>query len=394
MADVEIYGSQPSRRRCVRVESRVMKAIYLDYAATAPLLPEVLEAMMPFLESRFGNPSSVHAAGRTARHAVESSRESVAALLGAAPEEVVFTSGGTESNFLAVEGLPQGRRILTGAAEHDAILRPVQRLGGLVLEPDAAGRADPESVRKAVQGFSMVSFMLVNNELGSINDIQALAEVGHSSGALVHCDAVQAPAAMSLDVDALGVDLMTLSGHKLGGPKGIGVLYVRSGTDWAPPMQGGGQERNRRGGTENVPGIVGFATALGLQVQGLSGRAARLRDLNDALRAALLEGLGERIVFNSPAAGSAPHILNVGFPGIAPVEGSEMVVLGLDLEGVQVSAGAACSSGVVNPSHVLSSIGRGGDAAVRFSMGYATDEDEIARAAEATARVLQRVGSV
>jgi len=285
--------------------------------------------------------------------------------------------------------------VLTTSAEHKAILHPVQALGSKarIIAPDPAGRANPDDVRTAMGGISLASFMLVNNELGSVNDVPELAKRCHDAGSLIHCDAVQAPVSMQLDVNRLGVDLLTLSAHKMGGPKGAGLLFVSSGVPFSASMPGGGQEQERRGGTENVAGIVGFATALGLMVERLTERRGHLRELNRRMRSELAEHLGEAIRFNTPETDAAPHILNVGLPGLSSVQASEMVVLGMDLDGVGVSAGSACASGVVTPSHVLESIGRSGDGAVRFSFGANTTVAEISRATLVLGKVIGRVKS-
>lgn len=371
-----------------------MTAVYLDHAASSPIPDVVREAMLPWLAGGFGNPSSVHSLGRAARHAVEAARGEVAGLLGCAEEEVIFTSGGTESNYLAIAGM--SGPVVTVATEHDAVLQPARQSGRplTILEPNPAGQVEADDVVPAVEREALVSVMLVNNELGTVNPVPELAAAVHAKGGFLHTDAVQAPAWTDVNIPDLGADLVSLSGHKIGGPKGCGVLVARRGVPLNPPSVGGGQERNRRGGTENVPAIVGMATAMRWQYGLGAGRADRLERLKAALRRGLAAALGDAVDFNSPEAGVAPHILNVRVPGVSPQEGSEMLILGLDLEGVAVSAGSACSSGSLNAGHVLGAIGRGDAAAIRYSLGWSTNEQDIDRAIEATARVVERVLAV
>ncbi|MFT5514122.1 MAG: cysteine desulfurase [Rhodothermales bacterium] len=379
-----------------RAQPDSMTPVYLDYAASSPIPGVVLEEMIPWLQAGFGNPSSVHAAGRAARHVVEESRDKIATLLGARSEEIIFTSGGTEANHLAILGWSGSGPVVTSTAEHAAILAPVEALekrGHRVsrVQPDADGRVAPALVAKSMENDGLASVMLVNNELGTINPVRAVADLCHEMGARIHCDAIQGPAFLNLDVDDLGVDLLSLSAHKVGGPKGTGILYVRSGCPLNALSTAGGQERDRRGGTENVAGIVGMAAALTWQsLYGASHRKKMAR-LNARLRAGLLALLGDRIVINSPSEGCAPHILSVGVSGVPPQTGGEMLILGMDLEGVQVSAGSACSSGALSPSHVLTAIGRDQDSAVRFSIGWGTTEADIDYAIDAAAKVITRV---
>ncbi|WP_420454088.1 cysteine desulfurase family protein [Rubrivirga sp.] len=383
---------------------------YLDHAATTPLREEALAAMLPFLREAFGNPSSLHGPGRRARVAVDRARERVAAVLGAEPGEVVFTSGGTEADNAAIRGVLTGaaRRqtgrpgLVTSAAEHDAVLETARALAAdghpvAVLAPDPDGRLTPSAVADAVDADTgLVSAMWVNNETGAINPVREIAEVAHAAGALVHTDAVQAPGGLALDVDALGVDLLSLSAHKVGGPKGVGALFVRAGTPFAASQTGGAQERRRRGGTENVAGVVGFAEALALADAERHEVAPRLERLRDGLRHRLAEAFGGRLVVHTPAL-AAPHILSVSFrPDPAPLDG-EMLLAALDLEGVAASAGSACTSGALEPSHVLLALGVDRDlaaATVRFSLGRATTEADVEAAAAALTRVVARLDAV
>ena len=384
---------------------------YLDHAATTPLREEVLDAMLPFLREAWGNPSSLHGPGRRARVAVDRARERVARVLGCEPGEVVFTSGGTEADNLALRGALAGMRrqsgrggLVTSAVEHEAVLQTAHALeeeGGdvTVLPPDADGRIAVAAVAGAVnETTGLVSVMLVNNEIGTVNPVGDIADAAHAAGALVHTDAVQAAGLLVVDVDALGVDLLSLSGHKVGGPKGVGALVVRAGTPFRAVQTGGSQERRRRGGTENVAGIVCFAEALALAAEEREATAARLTALRDALRQRLVEALGERLVVNTPTSGAAPHVLSVSIrpgPG-GPVDG-EMLLTALDLEGVHVSAGSACTSGALEPSHVLQALGLPRDVAgatVRFSMGRTTTDADVTEAKSALIRVLERLDAV
>ena len=380
---------------------------YLDHAATTPLRPEALAAMLPHLGAP-GNPSSLHGAGRRARVAVERARADVAAVLGAEPGEIVFTSGGTEADNLALRGVLTGaaRRhtgrggLVTSAVEHHAVLHTAHALADeghhvTVLPPDADGRLDPAALADAITDQTgLVSAMLANNETGAVGDLPALADVARQRGAVLHTDAVQAAGLLALDVDALDVDLLSLSAHKVGGPQGTGALYVRSGTPFGSVQTGGAQERGRRGGTENVAGVVGFATALALAEAERVETAARLTALRDDLRQRLAEAFGDRLVFNTPAE-AAPHVVNVSFrpgPG-GPLDG-EMLLASLDLEGVAASAGSACTSGALEPSHVLLALGRDratAGATVRLSLGRTTTPADVVEACRVLARVVSRL---
>lgn len=384
-----------------------MDRVYLDHAATTPLDPAVLEAMTPHMTEQYGNASSVHQLGRQARVTLEDARERVAACLGGEPGEIVFTSGGTEADNLAIKGVLAAAGaeagLVTSAAEHEAVLRPAERLqeGGhpvTILPPAAHGAVTPAQVEAALTDHTaLVSLMHTNNEIGVRTDIPAVAEVCHDHDVRLHCDAVQAAGLYDLDVDALGVDLLSLSGHKFHGPKGVGVLFVRSEVDLGPLLEGGSQERERRGGTENVPGIVGLAEALERAV----ADAAERRDHLATLQRRLVEGLDDAApcpyVLNTPVdeVPVAPHVVNLAFPPVdgEPVDG-EMLILNLDMSGVLVSAGSACTSGALAPSHVLSALGLDRDtasAAVRFSMGADTTADDIDYALDQLRSTLERM---
>ncbi len=379
--------------------------IYLDHAATTPLDPRVFEAMRPYLEEHYGNPSSVHQLGRRARVAIEESRERIAALIGAEPAEIVFTGGGTEADNLALRGVLHGsrRHLITSLAEHEAILRTAEALeeeGAAVtyLRPGPEGAVTAEQVAAALtEATGLVSIMHTNNELGTYSPVRSIAEVCHRRGVPLHCDAVQAVGLLPVRVDELGVDLLSASAHKFYGPKGVGFLYVRRGIELRPLLRGGKQEQGRRAGTENVAAIVGMARALELAVEEQEARLHHLRKLRERLIRRLDETLGDTFVLNTPRDPdrAAPHIVNIAFPprNGEPVDG-EMLLLNLDLEGVCVSSGSACTSGAVEPSHVLRALGlprETAGAAVRFSMGWKNTEAEIDRAVEILAAVMERM---
>jgi cysteine desulfurase len=359
---------------------------YLDWNATAPLRPEAAAAMTAAL-GHYGNPSSVHRRGRAARRIVEEAREAVAALAGARPEGVIFTSGGTEANALALAGCGRGR-VLVSAVEHASVLEaapaaeriPVDGAG--IVARDALDRllaADPRP--------ALVSVMLANNETGVIEPVAAVAETAHRHGALFHCDAVQAAGKLPLDLGALGADLLTLSAHKLGGPPGVGALVLGRDLDLAPLVRGGGQERGRRAGTENLPGIAGFGAAARAAIAQMAVWD-RVRALREALESALAARAPEAVVI-AAAAPRLPNTTAVAMPGTP----AETQVIALDLDGVMVSAGAACSSGKVRASHALEAMGVGPELAgstIRVSLGWETGEADIARFLDAWAALYRR----
>jgi cysteine desulfurase len=388
-----------------------MRRVYLDHAATTPLAPEVLDEMKPHLTEHYGNASSVHQLGRQARVTVEEARERVAACLGASSSEIVFTSGGTEADNLALKGVldvqsqdgsPAG--LVTTAAEHEAVLTPAERLREKghpvqVLTPAAHGAVTPDQVAAAIDDrTALVSVMHANNEIGVCTDVAGIAEVCDDYDVLLHCDAVQTAGLFDIDVDALGIDLLSLSGHKFYGPKGVGALFVRGGVELGPLVEGGSQERERRGGTENVPGLVGLASALERAVEEANERVEHLSRLQRRLVDGLDEAVPGEYVLNTPIdeAPVAPHVVNVAFPptGDTPLDG-EMLILNLDMEGVLVSAGSACTSGALEPSHVLTALGldrETASAAVRFSLGAATTADDIDYALDKLHTTLDRMG--
>jgi cysteine desulfurase len=384
--------------------------IYLDHHATTPVDPRVLEAMLPYFGRKFGNPGSTnHSFGREALEAVESARASVAAALGAEPAEIVFTSGATESNNLAIRGVAErsrrrGNHLVSVATEHHAVLDPLADLRRrgyeVTLLPVApagdrrAGCVDPQQVADALRDDTiLVSVMLANNEIGALHPVAEIGRLCHQRGVLLHCDATQAVGKLPVHVDELSVDLLSLSGHKMYGPKGVGALYVRGKQPHVrlePQIFGGGQEQGRRSGTLNVPGIVGLAKALELSLELLPTEAPRLATLRDRL----YEGLAARVeglLLHGPALDSGlrlPGNLNVGFPG---VDGEALL---LEMRDIAVSSGAACTTVNPEPSHVLRALGLDDDlvrASLRFGLGRGTTAEEIDFAVAAVSSAAQRL---
>ncbi|NND72796.1 MAG: cysteine desulfurase [Rhodothermales bacterium] len=368
-----------------------MKRVYLDNASTTPLDGEVLEAMLPFLRDQYGNPSSVHAMGRKARYAIEDSRERVARVLECEPSEIIFTSGGTEADNLAVHCLEPGP-IASSPAEHKAVLTPLEDHSVRWLPVDSSARVDADSrILDAVQAATV---MLVNNETGAVNDVALIADRLHQHDGVLHVDAVQAAGLLDIRIPVVKADLMTLSAHKIGGPKGCGLLYVRAGTPYSEIIKGGSQERGRRGGTENVAGIVGFARALEKATSEKEEWNSQCRLLRRRLREGLFNLNNINFVENSTEDG-APHILNVAFPPVNrnPVDG-EMLILNLDVEGVCVSSGSACTSGAVEPSHVLLAAGLAPDtaaASIRVSLGKQNTVEDVDHAVMVLGKCLDRM---
>ncbi|MDE3155093.1 MAG: IscS subfamily cysteine desulfurase [Acidobacteriota bacterium] len=374
--------------------------VYLDYHATTPVDPRVVEAMLPYFTTTFGNPSSrSHPFGWAADEAVERARQQVADLLGAKLREIVFTSGATESNNLAIRGVAalKGRgHIITAATEHKAVLDPCRRLEQegfrvtyLTVGPD--GLVDPAAVERAIaEDTILISIMAANNEIGVLQPLAAIGRIARARGVVVHTDAVQAAGKVPFDVRALGVDLASVTAHKLYGPKGVGALYVRRGSprlDLVPLCDGGGQERGLRPGTLNVPGIVGFGRAAEIARLEMAAEAERMRGQRDRL----LDGLRDRVGHlrvNGSLTERLPNNLNVAFPG---VEGE---ALQLGLKDVAVSSGSACTSASIEPSHVLKALGLPDDlarASLRFGLGRFTTDEEIAFATEAVATLVTRL---
>jgi cysteine desulfurase len=376
--------------------------IYLDHNATTPVDREVLAAMLPLFCDAAGNASSIHSSGQEARRAVEQARESVAALVGAQSGEIVFTSGGTEADNLAVFGAvgasrAESKHVIVTRIEHHAVLHvceALERRGVQVtyVPVSAQGTVDPVDVRAALRPETvLISVMYANNELGTIQPLEEIGRIAADADVWFHTDAVQATGKIPVDVNRLGVDLLSISSHKIYGPKGVGALYVRSGTPLEPQMFGGHHERDRRPGTENVPGIAGLGAASKLAVQRLS-EAARIAALRDRLEEGILEAVPYTRV-NGRGAVRIPNTTNIGF-GYA--EG-ESLVIALDLVGVQCATGAACSSGAVDPSHVLTAIGLDAESArgsLRFSLGRETTEAEIDYALETIPAVVERLRAI
>jgi cysteine desulfurase len=376
--------------------------IYLDYNATAPAAPEVQDAVARAMRDHFGNPSSVHAFGQQAKAALDEARGQVASLIGADPAEIVFTSGGTESDNLAIRGAfealaPAGRRrIVTTGIEHEAVLNTVKALAarGADVVTVPAGRdgvVDLEAMAAAITPeTALVSVMLANNEVGTIQPVEVVAAQCRQHGALLHTDAVQAAGKIPVSVRALGVDLLAISAHKFSGPKGVGALWIRRGVRLMSQATGGRQERNRRGGTENVPAIAGMGVAARLAREALSGgHLDAMRALRDRLEAGVLDSI-EGTVVNGTADGRVPNTTNISFDGIE----AESLLIALDLEGVAVSTGSACSSGTLEPSHVLKAMGLPQAFArnsLRFSLGPSTTADEIAFVLDVLPRLVSKL---
>ena len=377
--------------------------IYLDHAATTPLRPEVRDAMLPYLDGVFGNPSSSHVFGRVAREVLDDAHERLARAIGADAREIVFTSGGTEADNLALKGAAwagkaKGHRIVTTPVEHHAVghtLAYLEKFGFEVVEVpvDRYGRVDPADVESAITDRTiLVSVMLANNEVGTILPVREIAEVVRAHrGILFHVDAVQAAAWVDMDVEALGADLVALAAHKVEGPKGTGALWIRRGTHILSQQHGGSQERHRRAGTENVAGAVGMATAFELAAAERVVTVPRVAMLRDRLAAALLALPGVELTGHPVE--RLPHILSVVVPGI---DGGS-VALALDLEGIASSTGSACSSGSTDISHVLAAMGFPADearGALRLSLGRTTTDAEIDEAARVVPAVIARLGAV
>lgn len=367
--------------------------LYLDHAATTPLRPEARAAMAPFLDGRYGNPSSLHTAGRAARAALEEARERVAGALGASPSEIVFTGGGTEADNLAVLGRwrSDGGAVAASAIEHSAVRHAVAqaaREGAAVsmVAVDEEGRLDLGALDEVLaEPHAVVSVMWANNEVGSVQPVREIAERCREHGAAFHTDAVQAIGHHPVSVKDTPCDLLALSAHKFGGPQGVGALYVRKGTTLDPLLHGGGQEQGLRAGTSNVAGAVGLAEALLVATRDLAEETMRLRALRERLERVLLTGVEGSFV--NGGSDRVPHVLSLSVDGVAP----DVLLPSLDMAGLAVSSGSACHSGASSPSHVLLAMGRRSDAVVRFSMGWSTTADEVERAGALFIDVVERL---
>ncbi|MBE0466236.1 MAG: cysteine desulfurase [Candidatus Desulforudis sp.] len=376
------------------------KPIYLDHAATTPVLPEVAKAMQPYFSGIFGNPASAHSFGREARAAVENARREVAEFIGAHPDEIIFTSGGTEANNLAVKGLAYGNRkwgnhIVTSAVEHHSILEAVRLLGRqgfkvTLLPVDRYGRVDPLDVARSITPRTvLVSVMHANNEVGSVQPLADIAPITRRYGICFHVDAVQTTGHFKLEAQAMEADLMSLSAHKIYGPKGVGALYVRRGVRLQPLMNGGRQDVQRRAGTQNVAAIVGFARAIRILIEERQARRQHITRLTDLLFRGIVERL-DGLWLNGHPVERLPGNLHLGFEG---VEGAALA-RNLDLHGIAVSTGSACSSGQPEPSHVLTAMGldrRRASSCARFSLGRANTHEEIVRVLEVLPREVNRL---
>jgi cysteine desulfurase len=371
--------------------------IYLDYNATTPIDPDVLDAMLPYLREQFGNPSSDHAYGYPAREAVAAARAQLVALVGAHPAEIVFTGGGSEANNLALSGVATTRRargthIITSRIEHPAVLEPLrtlERQGYRVtfLPVDRDGRVEPAQVAAAITAETiLVSIMHANNEVGTIQDLRAIADIAHARDVLVHTDAAQSVGKVPVRMDALGVDLLTVAGHKLYAPKGVGALIVREGVALEPLIRGAGHERGLRAGTENVPYLVGLGRAAELVGERLDAYQERTRALRDSLHQGILRAVPDAVLNGHPT-GRLPNTLNLSFPGV-----NAAALLARIRDQVACSTGSACHAGHAEPSPVLLAMGREpalAAAALRLSLGWGTTEADVKRAATVIAAAVQ-----
>ena len=377
-----------------------MQRIYLDYAATTPTDPNVVQAMLPYFHDAFGNPSAIYSYGQEAKNALEEARGKVARLIGARDEEIIFTSGGTEADNFALKGAAyanqkKGNHIITSAIEHHAVLESCKFLGKMgykitYLPVDKYGLVDPDSVKKAITDKTiLISVMHANNEIGTIQPISEIGKIAKEAGILFHSDAVQTAGHIPVNVNELGVDLLSMSGHKLYGPKGVGVLYTRKGSKLTPFMHGGGQERGRRASTENVPGIVGLGQAAELAGQDLEGETQRLIGLRDKLISGIVQKV-DRTHLNGHPVKRLPNNVNIS---VEFVEGESMC-LNMDIVGICASTGSACSSGSLEASHVLLAIGLEhvqAHGSLRFTLGKWTTEEEIEKVLEILPRIIGKL---
>ena len=373
----------------MRRESQTVQRIYFDHNATTPIHPAVADTMAAALREEFGNPSSVHHFGQRAKAAIDNARSAVAALIGADPSEVVFTSGGTESDNLAIRGTAEalergGRRhLIASGIEHEAVLNTLKALARrgsdtTLLSVGDTGVASADDLRAALRDdTALVSMMHANNEIGTIQPIAELARVAHERGALFHTDAVQSAGKIPIDIKVLGVDLVSISAHKFYGPKGVGAIWIRRGLRLLPISTGGKQERNRRAGTENVAGIVGMGAAAEVAREKMADEGVRLAALRDRLEEGILRAV-PRTMVNGARTSRVPNTTNISFDRVE----AESLLIGLDLEGIAVSTGSACSSGTLEPSHVLKAMGfppHRTQNSIRFSLGSTNTEADVDR---------------
>lgn len=377
-----------------------MKRIYLDYAATTPTHPDVVKTMLPYFTEKFGNPSAIYACAQETKAAIEDARSKVARLLGARDEEIVFTSGGTEANNFAIKGTAyankrKGNHIITNVIEHHAVLETCHFLEKMgyqltILPVDSYGMVSPDDVRNAITPKTiLITTMMANNEIGTIQPIAEISKIAREAGVYFHTDAVQTACHLPINVDELGVDMLSMSAHKFYGPKGVGALYIRKGTRLVSFMHGGGQERNRRASTENVPGIVGMGKAVELAMEEIDAEATRITRLRDKL----IKGLFDRIDplrLNGHPQKRLPNNVNIS---IAFVEG-EAICLNLDVEGICASTGSACSSGSLEPSHVMLTLKLPPEemrSSIRFSLGKWTTDEEIEYVLDVLPRIVNKL---
>jgi cysteine desulfurase len=380
-----------------------MERIYFDYAATTPTDPAVVEAMKPYFSEKFGNPSSIHYFGQEAKKTIEDTRSKVASFLGAREDEIIFTSGGTESDNFALFGIlwgntVRGNHVVTTAIEHHAILEPADFLekhgfGVTYVKPDANGSISPEDIKNAITDKTvLVSVMHANNEIGTIQPIRQIADIAKEKGVYFHTDAVQTVGHIPVNVNELNVDLLSLSAHKFYGPKGVGCLYVRKGTRIQPYLRGGGQERHRRASTENVPGIVGLGKAIEICSQEMDAEAKVQVRLRDKLITEIPKRI-KRVYLNGHPTQRLPNNINFS---IEYIEGESML-LNLDMQGIAASTGSACTSGDLEPSHVLLSIGRPHElchGSIRLTLGRFTKEAQIDRFLDVFPNIVAKLRSM
>jgi len=377
-----------------------MKPIYLDYAATTPADPAVVQAMIPYFHDAFGNPSAIYSYGQEAKSAIEKARSTIASLIGARDEEIVFTSGGTEADNYTLKGVAfanqkKGNHIITSAIEHHAVLESCKFLSKIgfkitYVPVDKYGLVDPDQVKKAITDKTiLISVMHANNEVGTIQPIAEISRIAREAGVYLHTDAVQTAGHIPADVNELGVDLLSISAHKLYGPKGVGALYIRKGTKLMTFMHGGGQERGRRASTENVPGIVGFGQAAELVQPELDVEMIRLTNLRDILITGILNKI-DRIHLNGHPVKRLPNNVNIS---VEFVEGESMC-LNMDMAGICASTGSACSSASLEASHVLLAMGLDpvqAHGSLRFTLGKWTTEEEINKVLEVLPRIVTKL---
>lgn len=377
-----------------------MKEIYFDHAASTPVHPEVLEAMIPYFEHIYGNPSSVHRFGRQSRHALDQARSKIAQSLGAGPNQIVFTSGGTESDNIALLGIAmanreKGNHIITSSIEHHAVLQTceyLQKIGFDVtyLPVDEHGQVNVEDVKNAVKDSTiLISIMYGNNEVGTIQPIKEVAELAKEMGVYMHTDAVQAYGTVPININELPVDLISLSSHKINGPKGVGALFISGKIKFLPQLHGGEQEKKRRAGTENVPGIMGFAKAAEITKNAMEERRSKYLAIRETMLA-IWEQEGIEFIVNGHPTQFLPHILNVSFPGVE----TEVMLMNLDMAGVCCSSGSACASGSLEVSHVMKAMCQDQKrlkSAIRFSFGLNNTTEEGQAVAEKVVEIIKRL---